>query len=252
MSREDIPVFVGVRPGVTAEIDLLWTLRGLDEQLVTAHAALRRFPEQRRTIEERLAGMRARLEHARAGLAERQKKRRALEQEIAALTEAERKFQGQLFSVKKNEEYSALVSEIEGTRKRRSDLETEVLMGLESDDREQAERTTVERELAVAERESAERLGRLETEERAEREHADGIEAERRRHLEGLAPALRSRYERIRASREGRALVPILKGACGGCFRGQPPQVVQEARRRDRVLTCEGCGRLLLWPPEAA
>ena len=252
MSREDIPVFIGMRSNVTAEIDLLWTLRGLDEQLVAALAALRRFPEQRRTIEERLASMRARLEHARAGLSERQKKRRTLEQEIASLTETERKFQTQLFSVKKNEEYSALVTEIEGTRRRRSDLETEVLMGLESDDREQAERTTAERELAAAQRESAEQLGRLEAEERAEREHADGIEAERRRHVGGLAPALRSRYERIRTSREGRALVPILKGACGGCFRAQPPQVVQEARRRDRVLVCEGCGRLLLWPPEAA
>jgi uncharacterized protein len=252
MSREDIPVFIGMRSNVSAEIDLLWTLLGLDEQLVAARAALRRFPEQRRTIEERLAAMRARLEHARAGLAERQKKRRALEQEIAALTEVERKFQGQLFSVKKNEEYSALVTEIEGTRRRRSDLETEVLMGLESDDREQAERSTVERELAAAERESAERLGRLDAEERTERERADAIEAERRRHLEGLASALRSRYERIWTSREGRALVPILKGACGGCFRGQPPQVLQEARRRDRVLVCDGCGRLLLWPPEAA
>jgi hypothetical protein len=28
--------------------------------------------------------------------------------------------------------------------------------------------------------------------------------------------------------------------------------VIQEARRGDRLLTCDGCGRLLVWPPEAA
>ena len=51
----------------------------------------------------------------------------------------------------------------------------------------------------------------------------------------------------------GRAVVPILpKGACGGCFRGQPPQVLQEARRGDRVLLCDGCGRMMVWPPEGA
>ena len=45
-------------------------------------------------------------------------------------------------------------------------------------------------------------------------------------------------------------MVAIVKGACGGCFRAQPPQVLQEARRGDRLLACDGCGRLLIWPPE--
>jgi len=252
MSREDIPVLVAMRPAVSVELDLLWNLRGLDEQLVVVERALRSFPEQRGAIERRLAGARTRLEQLRTELVELQKKRRTLEQEIGGLHEVERKFQSQLFSIKKNEEYTALLHEIEGTRQRRSDLETEVLLGLEAEDRAQAARASLERELAAAEREGAERLSRLEAEELEQREEAERLEGERRRHLEGLAPALRGRYERIRGSREGRAVVPILKGACGGCFRAQPPQVVQEARRRDRVLTCEGCGRLLLWPPEVA
>jgi predicted nucleic acid-binding Zn-ribbon protein len=76
------------------------------------------------------------------------------------------------------------------------------------------------------------------------------IEARREKHVGGLPPATRSRYERIVQSRDGRAVVAILKGACGGCFRNQPPQVLQDARRRDRLLTCEGCGRLVIWPPD--
>ena len=67
-----------------------------------------------------------------------------------------------------------------------------------------------------------------------------------------LPPSTRSRYERIRGSREGRAVVPIIKGACGGCYRGQSPQTLQEARRGDRILLCDGCGRMLIWPPEGA
>ena len=76
------------------------------------------------------------------------------------------------------------------------------------------------------------------------------IEARREKHIAGLPPGTRSRYERIVQSRDGRAVVAILKGACGGCFRNQPPQVLQEARRRDRLLVCEGCGRLVIWPPD--
>ena len=252
MSREDIPFFFALRETVSEEIDLLWTLRGLDEQLVALNAALERFPAQRDSIEQRLAGERARLEQAKARFAELQKTRRAIEQEIASVSETERKYKGQQAAVKKNEEFRALQHEIEGAQNQRSELETGVLLQLEAEDREQAERPALERAVTAAEKETAERLAQIEAEERADRERVAALEGERRTHLAGLNPAVRSRYERIRTSLEGRALVPIVKSACGGCFRGQPPQVVQEARKRDRVLICDGCGRMLLWPPEGA
>ena len=252
MSREDIPFFFAMRETVSEDIDQLWTLRGLDEELVALNGALRRFPGERAAIEQRLAGERARLVAAKARFAELQKQRRVTEQEIAGVTETERKFQTQLPLIKKNGEYKALQHEIEGARARRSDLETEVLSRLEAEDREMSERPALERGLATAEQEAVARLEEIGAAERTDRERVAALEAERQKHLERLTPALRIRYERIRASLDGRALVPILKGACGGCFRGQPPQVVQEARKRDRVLICDGCGRMLLWPPEGA
>jgi hypothetical protein len=252
MSREDIPFFIAMRDTVSEDIDRLWTLRGLDEELVALNAALRRFPAERAAIEQRLAGERERLAAAKAHFAGLQKQRREIEQQIAGVTETERKFQAQQPLVKKNEEYRALQHEIDEARRKRSDLETRVLEQLEEEDRVQSERPVIERALAAAEKESAGRLSLIEAEERADRERVAALEAERRTHVEALSPKVRSQYERIRASLEGRAVVPILKGACGGCFRGQPPQVVQEARKRDRVLICDGCGRLLLWPPEAA
>ncbi len=251
MSRVDIPFFVSMREIVSEDIDRLWTLRGLDEELVTLNAALRRFPGERAAIEQRLALERAKLADAKTRFTEVQKKRRDLEQQIAAVTETERKFQGQLPLVKKNEEYKALQHEIDAARARRSDLETQVLEQLEAEDRELKERPTLERALAAAEKESAGRLELIAAEERADRDRVADLEARRREQVEAVTPALRARYERIYASLEGRALVAIAKGACGGCFRGQPPQVIQEARKRDRVLICDGCGRILLWPPEA-
>jgi predicted nucleic acid-binding Zn-ribbon protein len=252
MSRQDIPVSFAMRPSVSEEIDRLWTLRGLDEELVTLNAALRRFPDERAGIARQLAGERARLDQAKARVAELQKARRAVEQEISGLTETERKFQNQLMAVKKNEEYKALQHEIAGVKSKRSDLETRVLEHLEAEDGENAQRPLLERALQAAENEAAERVSRIDAEERADRERVAALETERGVQVAGLQQAVRSRYERIRSSLDGRALVAIVKGACGGCFRAQPPQVIQEARKRDRVLTCEGCGRLLLWPPEGA
>jgi predicted nucleic acid-binding Zn-ribbon protein len=234
---------------VSEEIDRLWTLHGLDEEAHALRAVLGGFPAQRLQLERRVTEARARVEQAKLRLGELQKQRRDLEREAGALAEQERTFQVQLFSVKKNEEYTALLHEIEATRKQRSDLETEVLLRMEDEEREQRERPELERGLVAAEREVAERMRALETEEAVERAKLGAIEARREANVSQLPPATRTRYERVHGSRDGRAVVPIVKGACGGCYRAQPPAVLQEARRRDRMLSCEGCGRLIVWPP---
>ncbi|MBI5708927.1 MAG: hypothetical protein HZC42_01275 [Candidatus Eisenbacteria bacterium] len=235
---------------MSAELDHLWTLHGLDEAALAIRAALARFPGQRADLERRVAAERARLEALKHRLAELQKERRVLEQEISGLTEQERKFQSQLPLIKKNEEYQALLHEIAGVKQKRSDLETEVLVRLEAEERQLAERPLAERGLQAAEREAAAQRERIAAEEASEQAKAAAIEARREVQIAGLGAAVRARYERVHGSRDGRAVVAILKGACGGCFRGQPPHVLQEARRRDRVLSCEGCGRLIVWPPD--
>ncbi len=236
---------------MSEEVDRLWALRGLDEEAHGVRATLARFPEQRRELERSVAGARERLETLKAHLADLQKQRRDLERQAGVLSEQERKFQSQLPTVKKNEEYTALLHEIEGTRRKRSDLETEILMRMDGEEQEQKKRPEVERALQAAEREAAERLRVLEGEEATERARLADLDARRQIELEHLPPGTRTRYERVHAMRDGRAVMPIVKGACGGCFRAQPPQVLQEARRRDRMLTCEGCGRLMVLPPGA-
>jgi predicted nucleic acid-binding Zn-ribbon protein len=237
---------------VSGEIDHLWALRDLDEQVVVVRTELKRFPELRATIQRAVAEKTAALDRHKGDAASNLSKRRELEREIEALTTQERKFQSQTATVKKNEEYRALLDEIEGVKRKRSDLETEVLMAFDSDERFTRERTTAEQALKAAQAEAAERTRQIEAEERVANERLAALDAERATHVQALPPASRSRYERIRQSREGRAVVAIQKGACGGCFRAQPPQLLQDARRRDRLLVCENCGRLLIWPPDAA
>jgi hypothetical protein len=235
---------------VTEELRVFWALRGLDERLVTARAALRRYPDERKSFEERLAVERRRLETLTRQVGELQLKHRQMEKDIEALQGEERKFQGQLPLVRKNEEYTALLHEIADRKGKRSDRETELLLLMEEEQRLQAERPRLEQSLRGVEAESDRRLQALAAAEAAEREQVAALEVERRALLERVSGPVRARYERIWASREGRAVVPIVKGACGGCFRGQPPQALQEARRGERLLTCDGCGRLLIWPPE--
>jgi predicted nucleic acid-binding Zn-ribbon protein len=233
---------------LTEELQHLWGIRGLDEQIAAIRAVLAGFPQQRAQLETRVQAEMARLEQLKHRMNELQKVRREREREIEAASEQERKFQSQLPAVKKNEEYTALLHEIDGMKAKRSDLETQVLVQLDEEEKIHQERPALEQALARAQQEAEQRRGEIDAREKDERDRMAALEAERGGLLAKLST--RSRYERIHGSKEGRAVVPIAKGACGGCFRGQPPQVLQEARRGDRLLTCDGCGRLLIWPPE--
>jgi predicted nucleic acid-binding Zn-ribbon protein len=235
---------------VTEELQLLWSLRDLDDRMVTLEAALRRYPGERKLLEARTSGEKARLETHRQRLHDLQLRHRQFEKDVEALQAEERKFQSQLPMVKKNEEYQALLKEIGERKGRRSDRETELLVLMDEEQRLNGERPALEQALKTAESEAAGRLQAIAAEEQVEREQVAGLERERQALLDRLPAGIRTRYERIRVSKEGRAVVPIIKGSCGGCYRGQPPQALQEARRGDRVLTCDGCGRLLIWPPE--
>lgn len=54
-------------------------------------------------------------------------------------------------------------------------------------------------------------------------------------------------FERIRKNyRNGLAVVPIVRDACGGCFNAIPPQRQSEIRQRKKIIVCENCGRILV------
>lgn len=54
-------------------------------------------------------------------------------------------------------------------------------------------------------------------------------------------------YDRIRKNyRNGLAVVPVERDACGGCFNAVPPQVQSEIRQHKKIIVCENCGRILV------
>ena len=59
-------------------------------------------------------------------------------------------------------------------------------------------------------------------------------------------------YKRIRGNaRNGLAVVPVLRNACGGCFNKIPPQRQLDINMHKKVIVCEHCGRVLIDPKMA-
>lgn len=64
---------------------------------------------------------------------------------------------------------------------------------------------------------------------------------------EKVEERLLNSYNRIRKNyRNGLAVVPVERDACGGCFNAIPPQRQSEIRQRKKIIVCENCGRILV------
>ncbi|NOT34986.1 MAG: hypothetical protein HOP12_12590 [Candidatus Eisenbacteria bacterium] len=228
----------------------MWALHLLDDQLLTIAQQLARLPEEIAAIERRLTHDRTQRDAHLAGEHEQQLRHRTIEREIAAIETEARRFEGQLPLVKKNDEYQALVHEIADRKRRRSELETQLLELMDQEEQSAVRRPKLELAVAEAEASAAVRRAALEKEAGVEQARADAVNRKRVSLLETIPPATRARYERIHESRGGRALVPVAKNACSACYRALAPQALQEVKRGDRLIGCDGCGRLLIWPPD--
>lgn len=237
---------------MTDELLHHWALHLLDEEAVRHAAERAKLPELRRAQETRLAAETRKCEAAAKRSAELLARRRALEGDIAAIEAQERKFRSQLDAVTDQKQYEAVRHEIATAAGKRGDLETEVLEILEAEEGLAAERPALEAAREKAARETGEALARLEAEDARLAALLAALDARRAEASALLEPAVRTRYEKVRASKGGRAVAAVTDGACGGCGRNLTPHAQQDARRRERLLACDGCGRMLMLPPEGA
>lgn len=60
----------------------------------------------------------------------------------------------------------------------------------------------------------------------------------------GLEPRIRSRLEKMAAA-HGRAVVPLIRGTCYGCFTNVPTASIVSLSNREQIQYCENCGRFL-------
>ena len=237
---------------MTDELRVHWDLHETDERSVSREQQLAKHPELRRAHETKVAAARSALAALDQRVAAALHRRRALEQDIAAFDVQQKRFEQQLLAVTDQKQYVAVQHEIAAVRAKRDALETEALELLDREERDAAARPEKLHALERAEADAGAAFGALDAEAEKLRAELAALEAERQRASALLPPASRQRYERLRTGRAGRAVAAIDHHACGACHRGLPPAGLQAARRRDALLVCDGCGRLLLLPPDEA
>ncbi|MFH1279865.1 MAG: C4-type zinc ribbon domain-containing protein [Candidatus Eisenbacteria bacterium] len=229
------------------QIGKLLRLQAVDRRLRELEKDLAELPEHLREAKEALAEREAELGAVKGEVEKAILAQKATEGELEKNTEQIRKYNRQLFEVKNNKEYTALRSEIEGLGGLNSELETKVLTEMERIDDLRAAKEEAAKKVGVAEEEvrKAERRAKVEGEEIGDL--VEKARAEREEAARGIDRSILARYDTIRAGKGGVALAKIERDACEICFRSVPPQRIIEVKKSNRVIPCEGCGRILVW-----
>jgi predicted nucleic acid-binding Zn-ribbon protein len=197
------------------------------------------------------------LDDARASAATHRKdletldrQRRQLESAIAEEQSTLQKAQRKLLEVKTNKEYAAMVAEIEAFKQKISGHEDAALHIMELTELRKQELQELDRQVKGAEQQLTEGQRRNESELAVLQETLAGRRQARDEAMQQLERPVMDLYMRLLNSRKGLAVVGIKDGTCQGCFLALPPQLMQEVRRNDRVLTCSHCQRILHWSGE--
>lgn len=228
------------------KLEYLYTLQLVDTELDTLQEQKGDLPFEVQALEAELAAMRGRHDTVEKAMRQAFSMRDNADSEIVTLREKLEKFKGQQFAVRSNREYDALTREMDSAteavarlEKEMTQLETQATTSRTELEELKGKVEVIEKQLAEKQAALAE-VSKLTEEEELQHQH------EREKALARISKQDLAAYERIRKAKKGMAVVPILKGACGGCYNRLPPQKLLELRTNDRMYACERCGRIIV------
>ncbi len=234
-------------PGMKEQIEKLLTLQGLDLRIADLEGMLESLPgEVEAAAGERLA-LERELAAKRADIEAETLKRRRLEGDLEGNSEEIAKFSVQLNEVKTNEQYNALLKEIDDRKKKNSAIEEEILLGMDRGEKLEKECDALSVDVKRAAEKEKEERSRVEKE--LEEVWKDLVKAKEERSVAAAAlePKTLSRYEQIHGRSRTQAVARIDREACEVCYRRIPAQRIIEVKRMKALVSCEGCGRILVW-----
>jgi predicted nucleic acid-binding Zn-ribbon protein len=211
---------------------------------------LAEIPQELGRLDNQLAEVKERNDQIHRNVEQAKKRCRETERNLSDLQQALEKYNKQIYDVKSNKEYSAIIAEIANIKVRISDAETEILVAMD-------ELETLTAEVSIAD----DILGKEEaaiTEQKAILNHErNKLEEELQRATSNLdnacqaVPAsVKSEYDRIQKYTGSTVVAPATKRgdnyACGGCFMKITPHIVTELRKGN-IFQCEACARLIYW-----
>src|SRR5271157_2675821 len=230
------------------DIEKLLELQIADKEIRRLQEEVAALPKRVAAIEQKLAGTKAQLEKTRTAAKSDEANRKKFEANIKDLQAKISKYRDQSLDVKTNDQYKALLHEIQFAEQEirlNEDRILEVMINVDAREKEvkaaeaelKAETAEIEKEKEEARKVTAEDQKKL-SEWNAKR---DGLR-------QAISEDILRHYERVMKFR-GSGLAEVRDHKCMGCQVMLRPQIYNEVRNGEKVMFCESCQRIYHYNP---
>jgi uncharacterized protein len=230
------------------EIENLLHLQDADKEIRRLQDEIAELPKRVAAIEHKLADTKAQLEKAQAAVKADEATRRKHDTTISDLRGKISKYRDQSLDVKTNDQYKALLHEIQFAEKEIAATEDKILeLMLNSDARDKevkAAQADLKAETAEIEKEKADARQRTAEDEKqlaAWRGKRDQLRA-------GVNEDLLRHYERVSKFR-GSGISEVRDHKCMACQVMLRPQTYNDVRTGQQTVVCDSCQRILYFNP---
>lgn len=202
------------------------------------------LPKKVAEIEAKLNTAKTQVEAAKSAIKAQEAAKKKFESDIQDWQQKISKFREQSLSVKTNEQYKALMTEIEFAEKHISECEEKILVGMDSAESLNLDLKKAEEELRFESAEIAKETEHVRAVTAEDQKKLSELNAQREALRAGVNDSTLAHFERISSKRKG-AIAEAYDQKCGACNVMLRPQKYNELLGNTDLVTCDSCGRIL-------
>ena len=227
------------------QLSNLLKLQTIDSEMYSLKDEKDSKPQEIKALEASFEEKKRHLAELEKNLLDLQKQRKDKELELASKEEAAKKLQGQLYALKTNKEYQAMLQQIQDAKADASIIEDKILQLFDQVDKLKLETEREKQKIKEEEKVFLEEKKKVEIRVKEIEGRLAQLDALRKQAIPEIALKILSQYERILKSRDGLAIVTAKNNSCQGCNMFVPPQVINLIKMYEHLITCEMCNRIL-------
>jgi len=232
---------------LNSQLDILINLQELDSKRFNLEDRIHQIPEEISDLDQTLDNERKAVEELDCLVNEANKERLLLEGDVESLKDKLSKYKIQLMEVKTNKEYQAMLHEIENINQEIRTIEDQTLERMVKIEESEQKLGEAKQKLATQTNLLSKKRNELESSGLKIQGNIDQLKDERDQLEKQIQDELLQQYKKISLARNQVSLAEAKDQSCQACHVRLRPQLFNEIKTNQKIITCESCNRILYY-----
>jgi len=232
---------------LNSQLDILINLQEIDSKMLNLENRIHQIPEEIFDLDQTLDNERKSVEELNSLVNEGNKQRVLLEGDVESFKDKLSKYKTQLMEVKTNKEYQAMLHEIENTNQEIRTIEDQTLEQMVKTEESEQQLEEAKQKLATQESLLSKKRDELESSGLKIQGNIDQFKDERDQLEKQIQDEILQQYKKIALARNQIALAEAKDQSCQACHVRLRPQLFNEIKTNQKIITCESCNRILYY-----